>query len=597
VLLVLLLTLAMSLGMLSTGLNATLDVSERERAQYAVGGDVRFISNYSADLTSLADEPGVHLATNIARDVGTVDLGSFRLFPHFEVLGVDPRLLAREGTFRDDFSSIPMERLLPQIVSDEAPADTLLPFPGRPSRLGVWMWSPNDQDRADPRHAVGSYVGDSDLDRIELTGKLRTARGEYFTVELEPPKPEACPFDCCSQCCPDESATGQGYSDPCGWRFFSGPLPDLDSGSYPLLLYSIWIQNRAINRRYGDFALADMEIIMDDVTVFSATAGGGQIVEGFEDPAVVWNLGLPNSQASRDTLTVHSGQASQRLFLDFRRPQEWVALGLAPVNPDSALPVLVSPAFLDVANLTAGDTASVWLHSAYFPVRVVGVANYFPTMYEDPASLEAGFVVISRDPLLVRLNDSNLEPVNANEAWLFTDGQVSTTSVTPMVHAVDEIWEVEAVRTAIKADPLALGLRSVTFYGYVLTSLLSITGFVTYFYMSARRREMTYGVLRTMGLSPGQLYASLLVEQVVLIVSGLALGTLLGAILNSLVLPRLPITLGKLPPVPPFRPYDDWAAVGNIYLVLGGALLVCLSIATVLLWRTRLHRVLRIGEE
>ena len=597
VLLVLLLTLAMSLGMLSTGLNATLDVSERERAQYAVGGDVRFVSSYSVDLSSLAEEPGVHLATSVARDLGTVDLGSFRSFPRFEVLGVDPQLLARVGSFRDDFSSIPMESLLAQIVVDEAPTDALLPLPGQPSRLGVWLWSPQDKDRSDPRHAVGSYVGESDLDRIALTGKLRTARGEYFTLRLDPPKPGACPFDCCSECCPDEPGTGSSPSEPCAWRFFSGPLPDLDAGSYPLHLYAIWIQNRAINKRWGDYARAGIGLFMDDVTVFDSATGSAQIVEDFEGSAQAWQVGLPNSGARRDTSMVHSGQASQRVLLDFRRPLDWVALGLDPADPDRELPVLVSPAFLDVASLTVGDTVSVWLHSAYLPLRIVGAAHYFPTMYEDPASREAGFLVMSRDPLLARLNDNNLEAINANEAWLSTGGQLSTSGVTARVHAVDEIWEAEAVRSAIKADPMALGLRSVTFYGYILTSLLSITGFVTYFYMSARRREMTFGVLRTMGLSPGQLYASLLVEQVVLIVSGLALGTLLGAILNSLVLPRLPITLGKLPPVPPFRPYDDWTAVGNIYLVLGGALLVCLSIATVLLWRTRLHRVLRIGEE
>jgi len=598
VLLVLLLTLAMSLGMLSTGLNATLDVSERERAQYTVGGDVRFISNYSVNLSSLADEPGVHMATSAARDLGTVDLGSFRFFPRFEVLAVDPHLLAKVGTFRDDFSSVPMEGLLRQILPDEDSADTFLPLPDRPSSLGVWMWSLKDRHRSDPRHAVGYYVGESDLDRIELTGKLQTAHGEYFNVELEPPRLGTCPFDCCSECCPGESATGQGGPDPCGWRYFSGPLPDLDSGSYPLVLHSIWIQSRAQSSRYGDWASADMDIVIDDVTVFNDAPGDAQIAEGFENAAKVWHVGQLNSHASHDTSTaVHSGQASQRLFLDFRRPLEWATLGLAPVNPGSELPVLVNPAFLEVAHLKVGDTASVWIHSAYIPVRVVGVAHYFPTMYEEPVSLQAGFLVVSRDPLLVRLNDSNVEPVNANEVWLSTDSQVSTGRVLALVQAVDKIWEVEAVRSAIKADPMALGLRSVTFYGYVLTSLLSIVGMVTYFYMSARRREMTYGVLRTMGLSPWQLYASLVVEQVVLIVSGLALGTLLGAILNSLVLPGLPITLGKLPPVPPFRTYSDWAAVLRIYLVLGGALLMCLSVATVLLWRARIHRVLRIGEE
>jgi hypothetical protein len=597
VLLVLLLTLAMSLGMLSTGLNATLDVSERERAEYAVGADVRFVSSYSVDLSNLADEPGVSLATSVARDVGTVDLGSFRSFPRFEVLGVDPQSLARVASFRDDFSNNPMESLLAQIVVDEAPTDALLPLPAQPSKLGVWLWSPQDQDRADARHASGSYVGQSDLDRIALTGKLRTARGEYFTARFDPPKPGGCPFDCCSECCPGEPAASSSPSDSCAWRFFSGPLPDLDASSYPLQLYAIWVQNRAINKRWGDYALADMDIVMDDVMVFDGMTGGAQIVEDFEDLEKAWQVGLPNSGARRDTLPVHSGQASQRIFLDFGRPLEWVALALDPANPDRELPVLVSPAFLDVASLSVGDTVSVWLHSAYLPLRIAGVANYFPTLYEDPATREAGFLVLSRDPLLARLNDNNLEAINTTEAWLSTDGRLSTSALTAQVHAVDEIWEAEAVRSAIKADPMALGLRSVTFYGYLLTSLLSITGFVTYFYMSARRREMTFGVLRTMGLSPMQLYASLLVEQVVLIVSGLALGTLLGAILNSLVLPRLPITLGKLPPVPPFRPYDDWTAVGQIYLILGGALFVCLSLATVVLWRAHLHRVLRIGEE
>ena len=108
--------------------------------------------------------------------------------------------------------------------------------------------------------------------------------------------------------------------------------------------------------------------------------------EGFEDPARLWKVHHYNSHPRHDTLTLHSGQAAQWLYLDFRKPLQWVALGLAPANPDTELPVLVSPAFLDAANVAVGDTASVWLHSAYIPLRVVGLAHYFPTMYEDPAS-------------------------------------------------------------------------------------------------------------------------------------------------------------------------------------------------------------------
>jgi ABC-type antimicrobial peptide transport system permease subunit len=144
---------------------------------------------------------------------------------------------------------------------------------------------------------------------------------------------------------------------------------------------------------------------------------------------------------------------------------------------------------------------------------------------------------------------------------------------------------------------MGLGLRSVTLFGYVLTALLSLVGFATYFYMNTRQRETQYGILRSMGLSATQLYGSLIAEQVILIVSGLAFGTVLGLLLNQLVLPDLPIGLGDRPPVPPFYPQEDWLAVGRIYLTLMLAFLASLAIATALLVRGRIHRVLRIGQE
>jgi ABC-type antimicrobial peptide transport system permease subunit len=144
---------------------------------------------------------------------------------------------------------------------------------------------------------------------------------------------------------------------------------------------------------------------------------------------------------------------------------------------------------------------------------------------------------------------------------------------------------------------MALGLRSVTFFGYILTTLLSLVGFATYFYMSARQRETAYGVLRSIGMSPGQLYGALVLEQVALILAGLAIGTILGVVLNRITLPGLPITFGDRPPTPPFLVRDDWLAVGRIYLTLAIAFFISLGIATALLWRTQLHRVLRVGEE
>ncbi|MCP5098801.1 MAG: hypothetical protein GY943_24890 [Chloroflexi bacterium] len=62
-------------------------------------------------------------------------------------------------------------------------------------------------------------------------------------------------------------------------------------------------------------------------------------------------------------------------------------------------------------------------------------------------------------------------------------------------------------------------------------------------------------------------------------------------------MPGLPITFGDRLPTPPFRVRSDWLAVGRIYLSLTVAFFLSLTIATGMLWRTKLHRILRIGEE
>jgi len=215
-------------------------------------------------------------------------------------------------------------------------------------------------------------------------------------------------------------------------------------------------------------------------------------------------------------------------------------------------------------------------------------------MYEQR---EGGYLITSRDLLLALLNDASRLSTNPNEVLLETDGGASLDSLSSLVPTLAQSWQAESVRQALKANPLALGLRAVTFFGSGLMILLSLVGFATHFYLTVRQREMLFGVMRALGMSSRQLYSSIVLEQAVLILTGLALGTGLGILLNQITLPRLPVSLGDLQPVPPFLPRADWLAVGLLYLFLAVAFMVILGIVTALLWRARVHRVLRIGQE
>ncbi|MGD8244749.1 MAG: ABC transporter permease, partial [Anaerolineae bacterium] len=308
----------------------------------------------------------------------------------------------------------------------------------------------------------------------------------------------------------------------------------------------------------------------------------------------------PTDMASR------SGESGQGVSIYYTRPGQTYALRLRQVWTASPLPAIASPAFREATQLEVGDVFRTWIggelqggdkdrvEADAVDFRIVGSVRYFPTMYEQ---LEAGYLVTSRDLLLALLNDTAQHATNPNEVLVETDGSTSMSILSPMVPMLLQSWEAESVRQALKANPLALGLRSVTFFGSALTTLLSLVGFATHFYLTVRQREMLYGVMRAMGMSARQLYGSIVLEQAVLILAGLVLGTGLGVLLNQVTLPRLPVSLSDRPPIPPFVARADWLAVGSLYLFLIVAFLTILGIVTTLLRRVRIHQVLRIGQE
>lgn len=267
-------------------------------------------------------------------------------------------------------------------------------------------------------------------------------------------------------------------------------------------------------------------------------------------------------------------------------------------NPNLAvLPVLVSKGFLETTHTGIGDQVGAWIDSRPFQLEVVGLVEYFPTMIE---SHDAGFVITNRNVLMQVVNEVEQVSINANEYFISIQPETSTqvrSEIQDLFTYDVEILDAESLRKTIKSDPLALGLRSVTTLGYVLTSVLSLVGFGTYFYMSVRQRRKMYAVLRAFGMSSAQLYGTLLLEQLILVFSGLGLGTGLGLLLNALTLPGLPLSLGGQPPIPPFLAEIEWIEVGRIYLTLALAFLVSLGLATISLSRARLHRIMRVDEE
>jgi ABC-type lipoprotein release transport system permease subunit len=603
--LVLLLALAIALGNLSLGLNITLDQSEYDRATYLASNDLRLVSEGAVPLVNLQTAPGVLQLSGVWRGEGTVDLGSTQTNPEFEILAIEPDSFAGVTTYRRDFADQKMGDLLSLLAVQEGENPSLLPLPGQPAKFGLWLWGMS-QDKAELDSYHRWIDDDDDAERVGVVVKLQTAQGELLTARLQRPEtigPAALQTDRLTvKMNIDGRDVGLRFRikpDNRGWHYFEGSLPALPISSYPLSLHSLWFENQAT--RLGEPIPKGIVVVADDLVVIDAETQEALVVEDFEGPIRPLFLDImadqsryaglftaPTSEMSR------SGQWGQGISIAFIHPGQTYPLRLSQTWTKEPLPALASPAFMETAALKVGDQVRAEVNSAEVDLRIAGVVRYFPTMYEQS---EAGYLITSRDLLLAQLNDTRQLSTNPNEVLIETDGSASIDSLSSMVPMLDQSWQAESVRRALKANPLALGLRAVTFFGFALTILLSLVGFSTHFYLSVRQQEMLYGVMRALGMSPRQLYAWTVFEQAALILAGLTLGTVLGLLLNQVTLPRLPVSLGSQQPIPPFTPRADWLALGGLYLLLTVALLAMLGIVTALLRRARMDRILRIGQE
>lgn len=525
--------------------------------------------------------------------------------PIFQILAIDPLSFATVSQFRTDYTDDYIGYVLGQLIVDpEQLPVSAIPLPSKPSHLGVWVADPHP-DR-------------TDVDILEYTyirTKIQSAEGEINIIDLdliptgliidgEPPyllEPENLPNDwyqflslVFKETDNKSIETAETSLQEPSWRYFEAQLPEFAELGYPLSLHSMWIKIRRFPTESGGYLTSQGPLIIDDLSIRDSDQKLN-VFEGFEELATIWQTDSNQSLASYTKHDItHSGEASMRLFLGSPDSSNWMVLSPAQTTRLNFIPILASPGFLEMTGLKVGDKFAAFINGISLILEIKNSVNYFPTMYE---SEENGFVVLSRDSLLAELNRTSRIPINYNEIWLRVDETQEFPDILSSFPQIKRGWEVESERLLFKSDPLTLGLRSVIFLGYSLTLFLSLVGFATYFFMSARQRGSTYGILRSLGLSTTQMYGSLVLEQIILIISGLGLGILLGSILNRLVIPGLPISFADIPPIPPFVPQSDWYSVLRLILIMIGGFMFTLAVGTFLLWRLKLHQVLRVGEE
>lgn len=577
----LLLVLAISIGFFAASYSTTWTTSQRDQAAYLVGADLAVtVSGGSASMPSLYLQQaylatsGVEQATALNRSVGLLTGGGGQGQFLFLDAATAPEVVALRSDLAPSFQD------LMAVLVESRPSLATIPLPGTPDRLLLDM---------------------------EATETI-PPEDEYLPCDFpEDPTEEDFPYSdepCFQATVSVVVQDGQGFLH----RLGAGALPanngptrlgvPLTEGalvpSYPLSVVAIEIASRLpqLSSRTVGISLAGISAVADEEETPVAIRPEDWVIE-VADPI---HTQTPPSMS----VDPASGTDGLRLDLvtgaDFLEPV--VEYGLRPAGTilPETYPVLVSSTFPETNLVDVGE--SVRLPSLRIDndtVTIAGTVDDFPT--SDPRFGEIVIVDLATYQMMGFATGLSLP--QPEEYWLATTGDDSATTnalLTPPSSALT-VTSQEEVADTLLADPVALATIGALAVGFVAAVVFATVGFAVSATVSARERLVEFALFRALGLSRRQLGVWLTLEQGVLVIVSLTLGTVVGWIITWAILPLVTLTQSGEPAVPSVMVTVPWDVVAALLLAVILVLGLVVVVMTFLLRRIGLGSLLRMGDD
>lgn len=236
--------------------------------------------------------------------------------------------------------------------------------------------------------------------------------------------------------------------------------------------------------------------------------------------------------------------------------------------------------------------------------KIVGFFSYWPGYAPQVTSMNPDGNVTTEDNLLVVAHYSKLRQklgVKPYQVWISLkegyDAQDVYAWFTEKGIRLTRYTDRTARLESAVSDPLLQGTNGVLTMGFLVTILLCAVGYLIYWIMSIRSREMMFGVLRACGMHKGELIHMLLNEQVFSGVFSVIAGIGIGKVASDMFVPILQQAYAATNQVLPMRLVVEQSDMIRLYGVIAGVMLFCLAVLILLIFKLNVTKALKLGEE
>lgn len=564
----LLLILTAGLGIFAASFGGTLDRSFKERVLYSTGSEIR-IDGISMDATgfsrplqsSYEQIDGVSAASSVYRGwaYDYTDLTSDKI----QILAINPSNFGDVGWFRDDFLSKNKTDVLASLESDQITEG--IPIPENARTLAIMAKSSRPQPT------------------VRLAARIVDVNGRYFTYEMGNLTTSNVQLY-------EVSLTRTSRSTS---RLLRGQQLEPTA---PLRLVSI-----AIDETNTLGSTFPGQVTIGQISVRNSEGTRFEIDESVDN--MMWNPLAMTSDSIGDFVTVSDlsaeGIEGESVTFNWSSGPSRVPRGIYYGNKISFIPVIGSESFISSSGHQIGDIFYIYVASKRIPVKLVDIFYYFPTL--DVTSQI--HLVTDIDALIAFANlDTSQRELKPNEMWLNlnVNGQekldlVESLKIEPF--GATNVFDRDTLLQESSVDPLTkAGWRAILFIAFGAVFILSCLGFIVHAYVSFSGRRVQFALLRTVGLTQFQIGTVVLLEQVFVIATGMALGAWMGQNLGAIIMPFIANDDVGTQVLPPFVTEISWVALIGTYAAM---ITVFTAITFSMIWFVRRISVvttLRIGE-
>ena len=271
-------------------------------------------------------------------------------------------------------------------------------------------------------------------------------------------------------------------------------------------------------------------------------------------------------------------------------------------NPDA---VVVSSNFRDIQNKKLGDRISYSAEKKNFMGVICGFVDYWPGYDPKVERREPSGAIALDERYLVVANLAKMQRsqgVLPYEVWIkakggdtgFIYGEISGGALAGV--KLDKFADIRTKFVDAKNDPVFQGTNGVLTIGFLAILLVCAAGFLIYWVLSIRSRELQFGIFRAMGLGMKSVFAMLACEQALIsgasILAGIGAGTLVSDHFVSLI--QIGYSTGSRLPL---ITASDALDTARLFAAMGMTLAVCMAVLGATVRRIRIAQAIKLGEE